>query len=172
MNFTHYLGIDISKKTLDAALIVKEGQILGQTRVANDNAGFKALLSWIRKQKVKPSAVLVCAEHTGIYGYELQVWLDEKKINFSFVPALEIKKSLGIRRGKNDAVDAVRIAEYAYLKRESIVLSHKPSETIFQLKALPRACRSPSLSRGRSIERPLSVGLTRPSAESGTVASL
>ena len=44
MNFTHYLGIDISKKTLDAALIVKEGQILGQTRVANDNAGFKELL--------------------------------------------------------------------------------------------------------------------------------
>ena len=136
MNFTHYLGIDISKKTLDAALIVKEGQVLGQTRVTNDNAGFKALLSWIRKQKVKPSAVLVCAEHTGIYGYELQVWLDEKRINFSFVPALEIKKSLGIRRGKNDAVDAVRIAEYAYLKRESIVLSHKPTETIFQLKAL------------------------------------
>lgn len=136
MIFTHYLGIDISKKTLDAALIIKEGQILGQTKVTNDNAGFKELLSWIKKQRVKPSDILVCAEHTGIYGYDLQVWLDDRKIKFSFVPALEIKKSLGIKRGKNDAVDAVRIAEYAYLRRESIVLSHKPLDAIFQLKAL------------------------------------
>ena len=136
MIFTHYLGIDISKKTLDAALIIKEGQILGQTKVTNDNAGFKELLSWIKKQRVKPSDILVCAEHTGIYGYDLQIWLDDRKIKFSFVPALEIKKSLGIKRGKNDAVDAVRIAEYAYLRRESIVLSHKPLDAIFQLKAL------------------------------------
>ena len=136
MIFTHYLGIDISKKTLDAALIIKEGQILGQTKVTNDNAGFKELLSWIKKQRVKPSDILVCAEHTGIYGYDLQIWLDDRKIKFSFVPALETKKSLGIKRGKNDAVDAVRIAEYAYLRRESIVLSHKPLDAIFQLKAL------------------------------------
>ena len=136
MLFSHYLGIDISKKTLDAALIVKEGQVLGQTKVANDKAGFKEMLSWIKKFKVKPADILVCAEHTGIYGYDLQVWLDDKKIRFSFVPALEIKKSLGIKRGKSDAVDAVRIAEYAYLRRESIVLSHKPSEAIFQLKTL------------------------------------
>lgn len=136
MLFNHYLGIDISKQTLDAALILKEGQIEGQTKVSNDKSGFKDLLSWLKKMNVKLPDVLVCAEHTGIYGYELQVWLDDKRINFSFVPALEIKKSLGIRRGKNDAVDAIRIAEYAYLRRESITLSHKPSDAIFQLKAL------------------------------------
>ena len=36
MVFNHYLGIDISKKTLDAALIIKEGEIVGQTKVANN----------------------------------------------------------------------------------------------------------------------------------------
>ena len=136
MLFNHYLGIDISKNTLDAALIVREGVILGQLKVANDKQGFKEILSWMKKLEVNQNEVLVCAEHTGIYGYDLQVWLDDKQIQFAFVPALEIKKSLGIRRGKNDAVDAVRIAEYAYLRRESITLSHKPSDTIFQLKTL------------------------------------
>jgi len=136
MVFNHYLGIDISKNTLDAALIVREGEILGQLKVTNDKQGFKELFSWMKKLKVNQNEVLVCAEHTGIYGYDLQVWLDDKQVKFAFVPALEIKKSLGIRRGKNDSVDAVRIAEYAYLRRESISLSHKPDDSIFQLKTL------------------------------------
>ena len=136
MVFNHYLGIDISKKTLDAALIIKEGEIVGQTKVANNQQGFKELFSWAKKKGAKNVETLVCAEHTGIYGYELQVWLDDNRLSFSFVPALEIKKSLGIRRGKNDSADAVRIAEYAYLRRETIALSHKPSDSIFALKAL------------------------------------
>ena len=136
MLFNHYLGIDISKLTLDAALIIKEGEILGQTKVTNDQQGFKELISWAKKLGAKIAETLVCAEHTGIYGYDLQAWLDDNRVSFSFVPALEIKKSLGIRRGKNDAVDAVRIAEYAYLRRETIALSHKPSDSIFALKAM------------------------------------
>lgn len=136
MVFNHYLGIDISKNTLDAALIIKEGEIIGQLKVTNDKQGFKEILSWMKKLKVNQNEVLVCAEHTGIYGYDLQGWLDDKQIQFAFIPALEIKKSLGIRRGKNDSVDAVRIAEYAYLRRESITLSHKPLDAIFQLKTL------------------------------------
>lgn len=136
MYFNHYLGIDISKATLDAALIIKEGEVVGHTKVANNLHGFNDLASWIRKLKVKLSDVFVCAEHTGIYGYDLQIWLDDMQVSFAFVPALEIKRSLGIRRGKNDAVDALRIAEYAYIRRESISLSNKPSDVIFQLRAL------------------------------------
>lgn len=136
MLFTYYLGIDISKMTLDAALIVGEGKIVGQTKVTNDKKGFRELMLWMKKQKVGQSEVLMCAEHTGVYGYDLQVWLDDNDYCFSFVSPLEIKKSLGIRRGKNDTVDAVRIAEYAYIRRESIQLSHKPSEVIFQLRSL------------------------------------
>ena len=53
MYFDHYLGIDISKATLDAALIIKEGEVVGQTKVANNSHGFNDLASWIRKLKVK-----------------------------------------------------------------------------------------------------------------------
>lgn len=136
MTFNHFLGIDISKKTLDAALVTDETTILGQTKVSNDRQGFKKLVAWAKKLGAKKEETIVCAEHTGIYGYDLQAWLDDGGIPFSFVPAMEIKKSIGIRRGKNDAVDATRIAQYAYLRRGTIKLSHKPSEGISALKAL------------------------------------
>lgn len=136
MVFNYYLGIDISKATLDAALIIKERDIVGQTKVSNNPQGFKELVAWVKKKGAKVPETIICAEHTGIYGYDLQEWLDDNGIAFSFVSALEIKKSLGIRRGKNDAVDAVRIAEYVYLKRETITLTHKPLKGIFTLKSL------------------------------------
>ena len=40
MVFNHYLGIDISKKTLDAALLLREGVVEGQIKVSNDKKGF------------------------------------------------------------------------------------------------------------------------------------
>ncbi|MBK7212528.1 MAG: transposase [Bacteroidales bacterium] len=57
-------------------------------------------------------------------------------MTFAMVPALQIKKSLGITRGKNDKVDAQRIAVYAYEKRESIKPTILPGEQIDKLKSL------------------------------------
>lgn len=162
MKFYYYLGIDISKQTLDAALIVKENEILGKKQVANDKKGFKELLSWAKKLGAKASDILVCAEHTGIYGYELQTWLDEKQISFAFVAALEIKKSIGIRRGKNDEIDAVRIAEYAYLRRETIQLSHKPSDCIFILKNLLGERKQYVRNKASLLARKESIGQYEP----------
>ncbi len=36
------------------------------------------------------------------------------------VPTLQIKRSMEVVRGKNDKVDAARIAEYAYLYRDKL----------------------------------------------------
>jgi transposase len=52
------------------------------------------------------------------------------------VPALDIKCSLGTIRGKSDTLDAERIAEYAYLKREKLTPTVLPSKTILQLQPL------------------------------------
>jgi len=136
MVFNYFLGIDISKKTLDAALLSKEKGLSVQAKITNDKAGFKELNTWLRQHKVPLSELLVCAEHTGIYGYDIQLWLESKSISYAFVPALEIQKSIGLQRGKNDLVDAMRIAGYAYLRRDSITLSKRPADEIIQLKIL------------------------------------
>jgi hypothetical protein len=43
--------------------------------------------------------------------------MTEMKLNYILVPGLEIKRSMGIQRGKNDQIDAKKIAQYAYRRR-------------------------------------------------------
>jgi transposase len=52
------------------------------------------------------------------------------------VSGLEVKRSLGIARGKSDEVDAEKIAEYAYLRKDKIKLYTLPSKSILCLKPL------------------------------------
>ncbi|WP_237561887.1 IS110 family transposase [Flagellimonas algicola] len=52
------------------------------------------------------------------------------------VPGLQVKRSLGIARGKNDQVDAKRIAIYAYRLREEIRPSNVSDLKIRQLRAM------------------------------------
>src|SRR4030095_369147 len=49
---------------------------------------------------------------------------------------IQIKRSLGLQRGKNDKVDAVRIAQYAYRSRQKIKLWQPAREVINRLKHL------------------------------------
>jgi transposase len=49
---------------------------------------------------------------------------------------LRIKRSLGIQRGKNDKIDSLRIAQYAYLHRDNYIPWQRPRKEIQQLKQL------------------------------------
>ena len=40
-------------------------------------------------------------EYTGFYSHQLTIFLTEFDVSFSFVPGLEIKRSLGIAKGKD-----------------------------------------------------------------------
>jgi transposase len=117
------LGIDVSKMTLDAYLCVADTH----QKFDNNEAGFKAIIAWAKeKGKVEPGGLLVCFEHTGLYGIQLASFLEKKDLCYSMVPALEIKRSMGMVRGKDDKVDAKRIAQYAHLRRESIKQTKLP----------------------------------------------
>ena len=79
---------------------------------------------------------LFCLEHTGLYSLEMMKQLSEQQLSYVVISGLELRKSLGIRRGKDDRVDARRIAEYAYLRQEKLVLHQMPDPSITQLKDL------------------------------------
>jgi transposase len=66
----------------------------------------------------------------------LSVFLDSHNIAFAMVPALEIKKSLGITRGKSDKVDAQRIALYAVEKGDRLKPTILPGEIITRIRDL------------------------------------
>lgn len=86
--------------------------------------------------KCSIESILVAFEHTGIYSFPLAVYLQELKVNYIIVPGLEIKRSLGIQRGKDDIVDAKRIALYAYRRREEVTPYELPSKQFIQIRRL------------------------------------
>jgi transposase len=133
----YFIGIDVSKKTLDVALHSLEGKLNCNHIVIENNAkGFKNLLSWLKKMKINHQDVLICMEHTGIYANKVVDFLETKNIAYSLQSALHVKKSLGLVRGKSDKVDAFRLAEFCYEKRDTIKESQKPSKNIIVLKNL------------------------------------
>ncbi|VAW39588.1 Mobile element protein [hydrothermal vent metagenome] len=133
MKFKEALGIDVSKKTIDVILHLNSNY----HQFENNVKGYKSLLRWVKKQTgLSPGEVLICFEHTGLYSLPLAIFLNEQEILFSMVAALEIKRSLGIVRGKNDKIDAKRIAEYAYLRISQLKPFKLPSTNILRLQKL------------------------------------
>lgn len=131
--YSNAIGIDVSKDKLD----VNDYQLNIYGEFANQNPGFNQLLSWVKKHHGRDlKGIIFCFEHTGIYSLSLAVFLDDKKLPFAMVPGLEIKKSLGMVRGKNDKLDAFQIARYAFLRREEIKPYKLPSKDILKLKSL------------------------------------
>ncbi len=133
MKFLETSGIDVSKDTIDATLHLKKCH----NQFSNNTAGFRSFIRWVEKRSgLNINQVQICFEHTGLYSMKLAAFLSNKEIKFSMVPALEIKKSLGIVRGKNDRLDAQKIAEYAYMRRDKLTSYNLPSSQVLQLQAL------------------------------------
>jgi len=112
------IGIDVSKLTLDLHCY---GHQTSPAPVSNNPSGFKELEKWIR-QKVSRcrEEVLIVMEYTGIYTYNLERFLEEKGYRYIKRPALDIKRSCGMRRGKSDIMDARMISEYGWMRQETL----------------------------------------------------
>jgi len=133
----YFIGIDVSKTTLDVTLHSLEGHLNSNHVVIENNAkGFKAMLTWLKEKKINNQDVLICMEHTGIYADKVVDFFETKHIAYSLQSALHVKKSLGLVRGKSDKVDSFRLADFCYEKRASIKESEKPSQNIILLKHL------------------------------------
>lgn len=75
-------------------------------------------------------------EHTGVYGLPLCSSLSENHLTYTLIPALEIKRSSGIQRGKNDKSDSKMIARYAFLRKDTIRITKIPDKSLLLLRYL------------------------------------
>ncbi len=134
---TNFVGVDISKDTLDLFLIDDQHSRTGHEKnVSNDISGFESIEKWISSKNMKISDCVFCLEHTGNYGLLLFAWLEQKDVVYCVEPAIQIKRSIELTRGKNDAVDAKRIAEYVYANKHKLNPFKLPAEVIIQAKQL------------------------------------
>ena len=128
MHYSHYIGVDISKNTLDAAIYAAEMRRSDTKHLPNDKTGLKELVAWAKAAGAKPNDMLICAEHTGVYSNELQLFCEKKGIALCLESPLQIKRSMGLVRGKDDHKDKLK-------------LFHRPSGNIITLANLLRERR-------------------------------
>ena len=147
MNKNWFIGIDVSKKTLDASIFVADVVInkFPHTQVRNDKEGFKELLRWLKEQGVRPQDALIGLEFTGYYSDALEQFLTSKKLCYAMLPTTVVKHYQRGARDKNDKIDSAKIADYLFRfhDTECIKLRVLPSKAMQDLKAL-KSERKPS----------------------------
>lgn len=133
MKVTAIMGMDVSKKTLDCHLFVQQKSL---DSVSNDPSGFKAIKRWLLKELKSASGLLVVMEYTGIYTYGIERFFEQQQIKFVKRPALDVKRSVGMVRGKSDRVDARFISKYGWMRKEELKPMAPLSDTQLELQQL------------------------------------
>lgn len=112
------LGIDISKKTFDVALL--RGEKLKHKKFRNNEVGFKDLSAWLSRFDV--GQLHACMEATSSYGETLAEYLFETGHQVSVVNPARIKGFAQgeLMRTKTDKSDASLIARFCLAMRPSL----------------------------------------------------
>ena len=158
MKVSHFLGADISKKTIDISSHLSKAHVC----ISNDLKGFKDLLKWLKEQGIGVIESLLVLEHTGLYSRLFEKFMHSEGLRFAKVPALDIIKSQGMVRGKSDKIDAARIAEYCFNKQNKVTIAEPANEEIERLKMLAAARSSAVTSRAavlNAIKELINAGL-------------
>lgn len=131
MKFKTFIGIDVSKLTLDICLVTLDGEI-ENFKIENKDLSIGRFFRRLEKSRAW-GEVLVCAEHTGHYSNPLKVFCMGNGIALWLESGAEIRLRSGVQRRKNDKIDSERIAEYAmrYVDKARLqTLDDKVIETV------------------------------------------
>lgn len=126
----YFIGIDFAKEKFDAVLL-QRGKLneSGRHRTfGNSHEGYRMFIRWVRGGGAGDDrdGILFCGENTGTYSKLISDTLAKDGYAMWLENPLQIRKSLGIRRGKNDRQDARDIAEYAARNEDKARLHKAP----------------------------------------------
>jgi transposase len=104
------LGIDISKKTFDAALLINTK--IKTKKFSNNLKGYNLLIQWLQLKEI--DAAHACMEATGGYEEALAQYLYDNKFKVSVVNPARIKgfAQSKLSRVKTDKADSELIAQF------------------------------------------------------------
>lgn len=114
-----FLGVDVSKSKLDAALLLENDKYKSKV-FANDPRGFEALLTWLRSLLPQGLESLhICMESTGSYHEGLACALNDAGLAVSVVNPLLVKRFAEANRlrNKTDGADAKCLALFCKMQR-------------------------------------------------------
>jgi transposase len=126
------IGIDISKDRFDFCSLDIDSLKVDEKGIITNQKSF--IDDWLTNKS--NDSVVFALEHTGHYGTALIHCLAQRGFDFYLINPLDLKKSLGIQRGKTDAKDAYRIAEYSIIHRHRLKYHKLPSKALRSLKPM------------------------------------
>ena len=133
MKTKEFIGIDVSKLFIDVGLHLSQVS----SKFDNDPRGISRMIQWCERQSgLKKQELFFVFEHTGLYSYELSRELSNLEVSYSIQAGLAVKRSLGITRGKNDRIDAIKLARYAYRLRDELTPYRPADKQIQRLQSL------------------------------------
>lgn len=136
MELKHFIGIDVSKATFDVTIVFAAKPLLHQ-QINNTTKDIKTAVPGLLKTVgATMEETLFCMEYTGIYNLPLLNWLQSQGALVWLESGVQIAKSTGMTRGKNDKVDSYRIAMYAFTNRHKARLWKAPKPVLGKLSAL------------------------------------
>jgi len=135
--FDYYIGIDVSKLTLDVTVLY-ECENTTKTEYYKIENNEKSIAQFVKKtlNSFDLKQILFCFEDTGIYSLPLAYYLSGNNISYWQVASIEIKRGKGITRGKSDKIDSKDIAFYAYSHMHKFRQTKVSSKSIQQLRLL------------------------------------
>ena len=136
MSYQWFIGIDVSKQTLDITILNNNEKKMYEQIINNDQSIKSFLKKLVSEQKIVLPDCLFCLEHTGIYNSHFLKVMEEKKLAVCLESSVQIKQSGGLLRGKNDKVDSYRIALYAFKNKEFLTLWQPERTVITHLRRL------------------------------------
>jgi transposase len=152
--FTYFIGIDVSKSKLDIA-IRNEKTLLFLKEIGNNIKDIELAIKGLKMlPKFTVTKSIFCMENTGIYCNHLKTYLKKIKANLAIEHPLHIKQSFGLVRGKNDKIDAIRIANFAFKNKQDIT-SVIPKRPVIQKLANLCSLRSRLLDIQTALKMPL-----------------
>ena len=136
MQIKQFIGIDVSKETLDLSVVIN-GKAVSHYCVLNNTREIESVVNKIMKAfGGSYEETIFCMEHTGLYNLPLVKWLQANGCKIWLESGVHIRKTLGLVRGKSDKVDSFRIAMFAYTNRHQVKLWVPPRKVVERLGAL------------------------------------
>lgn len=134
-----YIGIDIAKRSHQAAVTDASGELIVKPfSFKNSAIGFAQFLSVLEENSVACSCCVIGLEATGHYWYPLYFFLVEQKFTVKVFNPIQTAafREIAIRKVKNDNHDSIMIADFTRFGRYSE--TYIPSEAMLALKNLSR----------------------------------
>jgi len=124
-----FIGIDVSSKMLD--ICVRVQGINKFSVIKNSIKEIKLFFKQFNNEHC-----FLAMENTGRYNWLLYEALSDFKGQLFVIPPLHLKKSLGLTRGKNDKIDAARIAQFLEKNHQDLKRWQPMPQAIKELKIL------------------------------------